>query len=271
MVDVVQNVDVVAKVVDYQYLLSNELLVHNQFYSLQGEGPYAGRPAYFVRLAGCNYGNKKSHCQWCDTAFHLKNGKRRSFNNIEQDALLPRGLKTFTNKDLVVVTGGEPCIQPNLPAFMKFLLNRSELTTLAPTVQIETNGVFTKVAQECIDVGAKVVCSPKASANGYGKLPSFKDAASNLPSYWYKFVVNAEPTNTHHELPKWISDVDPRRVFVSPMTMYRKAYVGEVSSIWNVDLVDQELTAANYHYAAKLCLDFGYTLSVQLHTLTSLP
>ena len=39
----------------------NKLPVCEEFYSLQGEGFYAGKAAYFLRLSGCNVG-----CSWCD-------------------------------------------------------------------------------------------------------------------------------------------------------------------------------------------------------------
>ena len=41
-----------------------ELWVQEVFYTLQGEGPFSGQPALFIRLAGCNL-----RCFWCDTEF----------------------------------------------------------------------------------------------------------------------------------------------------------------------------------------------------------
>ena len=40
---------------------SHILPVMESFYSIQGEGYHSGKPAYFVRLAGCNV-----KCSWCD-------------------------------------------------------------------------------------------------------------------------------------------------------------------------------------------------------------
>lgn len=42
------------------------LKVHSIFYTIQGEGPYSGRTAVFIRLSGCNLA-----CSFCDTEFDL--------------------------------------------------------------------------------------------------------------------------------------------------------------------------------------------------------
>jgi organic radical activating enzyme len=49
---------------DYVDLLYNQLRVTKIFKTIQGEGPFAGRVAVFVRLSGCNLGSKRS-CPWC--------------------------------------------------------------------------------------------------------------------------------------------------------------------------------------------------------------
>ena len=81
---------------DYTFLNSTgadedrELLVHSVFKTIQGEGPYSGRVAVFIRLAGCNLGGKNqqivkdsegkviqggSGCSFCDTRFYYHEGK----------------------------------------------------------------------------------------------------------------------------------------------------------------------------------------------------
>ena len=64
------------------------------FQSIQGEGPAMGRPATFVRLAGCNLS-----CQGCDT-----DGKSSFQISLSDLAGRVRGRK-------VVITGGEPTMQ----------------------------------------------------------------------------------------------------------------------------------------------------------------
>ena len=63
------NVDRNVSVRDYDdYDAAGLLRMTSLFYTFQGEGPFAGFPAVFVRLAGCNIGAKQD-CKWCDTAF----------------------------------------------------------------------------------------------------------------------------------------------------------------------------------------------------------
>lgn len=68
------------------------------FYSLQGEGYYAGRPAYFIRLGGCDVG-----CHWCDVKESWEASKHPQ---MEVKEILKRVQNTRT--DFVVITGGEP-------------------------------------------------------------------------------------------------------------------------------------------------------------------
>jgi organic radical activating enzyme len=68
------------------------------FYSIQGEGFYAGTPAYFIRLAGCDVG-----CHWCDVK---ESWTAEESQLMDYDDLL-NTIKQ-TNTQLVVITGGEP-------------------------------------------------------------------------------------------------------------------------------------------------------------------
>lgn len=70
------------------------------FYSLQGEGIYAGCPAYFIRLAGCDVG-----CSWCDVkdSWTAENFPRRSTEELVNLAL-------ESGTEIVIITGGEPLI-----------------------------------------------------------------------------------------------------------------------------------------------------------------
>ena len=74
------------------------LPVLEEFYTLQGEGFHTGKPAYFLRIGGCDIG-----CNWCDSKRSWEFGIHPV---IEVDQLVER-IKTFPARS-VVVTGGEP-------------------------------------------------------------------------------------------------------------------------------------------------------------------
>ena len=80
--------------------LGNKLPLMEQFYSLQGEGRYSGRPAVFVRLAGCDVG-----CSWCDVKESWNEDEHPlvDIEKIVDDVLV-------TGCSFVVITGGEPTL-----------------------------------------------------------------------------------------------------------------------------------------------------------------
>jgi 7-carboxy-7-deazaguanine synthase len=80
------------------------------FYSLQGEGTRAGLPCAFVRFTGCDL-----RCGYCDTAYAFHGGQERSPEEILA------ALAEYPCK-LVLLTGGEPTLQRDLPALARALL-----------------------------------------------------------------------------------------------------------------------------------------------------
>lgn len=81
-----------------------------EFYTIQGEGDKAGKPAYFIRIGGCDVG-----CHWCD----VKESWDASIHPlVEVDSILDK-LKDIPSKD-VVITGGEPTMY-NLDYLCNFL------------------------------------------------------------------------------------------------------------------------------------------------------
>lgn len=148
---------------------TDSLLVTSRFYTLQGEGPFRGFPAYFVRLAKCNLA-----CSFCDTYFD--SGEWQTYGQILADA--DKEIKAFYDKRdmevpewakfetmpfggpyqptrkrriVLVITGGEPTLQSNLTKFLELANEIFEWT------QIESNGLDPLLLPE----KTTLVCSPK--------------------------------------------------------------------------------------------------------------
>jgi 7-carboxy-7-deazaguanine synthase len=131
------------------------------FYTLQGEGANAGRPAVFCRFAGCNLWNGResdratSVCQFCDTDFVGTDGtnggkfKRAADLVATVESLWPEG---SYKRRFVVLTGGEPIMQVD-QALVDAFHARGFF------IAVETNG--TLVPPEGIDW---LCVSPKAGS-----------------------------------------------------------------------------------------------------------
>jgi len=135
------------------------------FYTLQGEGANAGRPAVFCRFAGCNLwsGHEKDRasaiCQFCDTDFvgtdGTGGGQFASALDVTQAVLdkWPPGQNSPRIHPLVVCTGGEPLLQLDEALIAAFHQVGFETA-------IETNGTL------LAPLGIDWVCvSPKAGAD----------------------------------------------------------------------------------------------------------
>jgi len=97
----------------------------DQFYTLQGEGAFAGEAAYFLRVGGCDIG-----CSWCDEKISWNPAQHKS---VFVDDIIDT-IKDYNGKTLVV-TGGEPS-----------LYNLSILTEKARAIgfktHVETSGAY---------------------------------------------------------------------------------------------------------------------------------
>jgi 7-carboxy-7-deazaguanine synthase len=135
------------------------------FYTLQGEGQNAGRPAVFCRFSGCNLWTGREQdrhravCQFCDTDFLGvgPDGGRFADAGSLADAVLSRWPsihdgRAVGGRPLVVCTGGEPLLQLDAAAIDTFHARGFQ-------VAVETNG--TQAAPPGLD---HICVSPKSNA-----------------------------------------------------------------------------------------------------------
>ena len=90
-------------------LTNNELLdggrrlpLVEDFYTIQGEGFHSGKPAYFIRLGGCDVG-----CRWCDAKYTWN---PKVFPPVDVDVVVERAASCAAQA--IVITGGEPLLYP---------------------------------------------------------------------------------------------------------------------------------------------------------------
>lgn len=101
----------------------SQLKVCEEFISIQGEGRFAGKPSYFIRLHGCNL-----RCHFCDSKFSFDGDWCKHFI---------RDIKTridYYQIKHIVITGGEPFLQ--IDKIIEFI-NAFDNTY---TFEFETNG-----------------------------------------------------------------------------------------------------------------------------------
>lgn len=114
------------------------------FYTLQGEGNHAGRPAVFCRFSGCNLWTGREEdrasaiCQFCDTDFvgtdGIGGGKFKSAQDLAAaiNALWPT---SYAASKYVVFTGGEPLLQLDAALI-------DAMHAVGFEIAIETNGTL---------------------------------------------------------------------------------------------------------------------------------
>ena len=118
--------------------------------SIQGEGQFAGTPSVFVRTTGCNL-----RCWFCDTPFTSwqPEGRQVSVADLLQE-VLGFGIEH------VVLTGGEPLLQPDSVPFCQALIDAGKFVT------IETAGtVFRPAPANLMSISPKLANSSPAKSS----------------------------------------------------------------------------------------------------------
>lgn len=87
------------------YDLNTTYPLMEDFYTIQGEGYNTGKPAYFLRLGGCDVG-----CVWCDVK---ESWPADAHPKVSISEMLKR--VELANAEMVVITGGEPCMYDLMP------------------------------------------------------------------------------------------------------------------------------------------------------------
>lgn len=220
---------------------ADSVVIHSYFHTIQGEGPFAGRAAFFVRLAGCNL-----QCPHCDTIYIDGMVGRQPDYDILSHIRYHASLD-----EVIVITGGEPFRQEITPLVRELLESGYE-------VQIETNGVLYP-GDDFPWQWAHVIVSPKtgrihpktaARATAYKYVLSHEDVADDgLPIHALGHSLGNFP---HVARPPdgWTGSI-----YLNPM-----------------DAQDDTTNEANVQAVVDSVLHHKrYTMGVQMHKMIGLP
>jgi 7-carboxy-7-deazaguanine synthase len=213
------------------------------FVSLQGEGLWLGVPSVFVRFASCNLA-----CTWCDTPYASR--EPLEFEDLPVSEIL--GFATADPKVRhVVLTGGEPMLQPLLPELTRELKARGCIIT------IETNGTIPPGDVVC-DLAS---LSPKLPNSGHGEpvSPCHPETARAWLEHGdcqLKFVMqDRENISAVRAFLEGLDrDVSPERIFLMPEGRHPDQIAERTAAL--VDLC----LDTGFRYGRRLQLDlFGDT------------
>jgi organic radical activating enzyme len=245
-----------------------ELQVAEYFFTVQGEGPYAGTPAVFLRLAGCNLrcgavgrelddvdpveDEPTEGASWiCDTIPEWKQADVEVTPEDMVTVFREEGhLEEIRDKGAhIVLTGGEPTLPVHQVACQEFLVELQS-AGVDPFVEVETNGTIEPRGEYAPFIDQFNV-SLKLSNSGHDESRRIDEDAlnwhKNSPRSTFKFVVSTE--EDVNEVLSLISDygIKNRDVMLMPAGQTR------------------EQLQDTYSDVMELCMRYGFRFSPRTH------
>ena len=193
------------------------MIINEIFYSLQGEGSLAGVPSVFVRLAGCPL-----RCRWCDTKYAWPESAGTEYTADQ--------IKTKVDSypaNHLIITGGEPMTDHELPELVKTLADESRLIT------IETSGIkfVPDLSCDLMSISPKLSNSTPMEAELAAQhqkqrfdLPALQQLIDGY-KYQLKFVV--EQAGDLKEITRCLEklkNAEPDKVFLMPQAVTLDEY-----------------------------------------------
>jgi len=222
----------------------DQVPVSEIFFSIQGEGIYAGTPSVFIRTYRCNLS-----CTWCDTKYTWLGQEKAKpgvdYTPISVAAVLGR-IAGFGCKH-VVLTGGEPLLHQK--ALAPVLANLKEAGYF---IEVETNGTVAPSTEAMKHVDCFNV-SPKISNSQVEEVvrtrPESLRSFGNSQKAWFKFVVCKE------------SDVEEVEGLISRFGISRDRVMLMPEGI------DAPTILSRSRWLVEVCKEKGFRFSPRLHIL----
>lgn len=223
--------------------------------TLQGEGKYIGKQAYFIRLGLCNL-----DCKWCDTPYTWdwtgKNGYKyskaielRRSTVIELAGMVPADCQH------VVLTGGEPMLQQTALFELASLLR-----VRGHSVEIETNGTikpksvdWLRLAEQHADIGVQFNVSPKLKSSGVEW-----DKAINMDALLdykhlgaiFKFVITDDYDLVQVRYLRRELSIDAQSIYLMPEGRTQQEILGKLPELFNVCAAENYVLTPRLHVLA---------------------
>jgi 7-carboxy-7-deazaguanine synthase len=181
---------------------------------LQGEGFLAGVPSVFVRIAGCPL-----RCRWCDTKYAWDKEAGRPYDIDE----IIRTVQQLRCK-FVVITGGEPMVNEDMPHLVHELKNASKHITIEtagiayiPDLPCDLMSISPKLSNSAPDA-AKASAAHEDSRLDIAVLQELVDKYD----YQLKFVVDSQDDLPEiQQTIEKIGSINPEKVMLMPQAATR--------------------------------------------------
>jgi 7-carboxy-7-deazaguanine synthase len=218
------------------------MVINEIFYSLQGEGFFAGVPSVFVRLAGCPL-----RCRWCDTKYAWDQTAGTAYSIAKIVELVQKWPCKF-----VVITGGEPMINSELPQLVQALKADGKHITIEtagiaymPDMLCDLMSISPKLSNSTPD-DAKLAATHNDSRLDVAVLRELIDNYN----YQLKFVVDSQDDAPEiQQTIEEIGNIDLEKVMLMPQATTRDGLLAKSPMV------------------AELCKRIGFSFCQRLQVL----